>query len=133
MIGGDAQHATRVKAKNARVLPGCLCAFVLRIGSRFPIPLDRSGRAVGDRLNELIRADAKVTIEWGSAEKLPARPELVKPPKSFGRVRLLRIDSVDLQACGGTHVANVSAIGTVIVTRFEGTGRQNRRVGVAVA
>jgi len=115
------------------VRPGCLCAFVLRIGSRFPIPLERSGRAIEGRSNELIRADVKVTIEWGSAEELPARPELVKPPKGFGRVRLLRIDSVDLQACGGTHVANIAATGTVIVTRFEGTGRPNRRVGVAFA
>jgi misacylated tRNA(Ala) deacylase len=48
-------------------------------------------------------------------------------------VRLLNIDGIDLQACGGTHVADIAEIGPVVVTRIESKGRQNRRVSVAFA
>jgi misacylated tRNA(Ala) deacylase len=48
-------------------------------------------------------------------------------------VRLVRIRDVDLQACGGTHVANTSEIGRLVVPRIENKGRQNRRVTIAFA
>ena len=54
-------------------------------------------------------------------------------PAGFGRVRLLRIGGIDLQACGGTHVANIAEIGALVVTKIESKGRQNRRVSVAFA
>jgi misacylated tRNA(Ala) deacylase len=90
------------------------------------------------RLNEMIKAGAEVTTEWVSEGELAARPELVKtmsvkPPAGFGRVRLLRIAGIDLQACGGTHVANIAEIGAVVVTKIESKGKQNRRVSVAFA
>ena len=89
------------------------------------------------RLNELIRAGAAVSTEWVTDEELATRPELVKtmsvkPPMGNGRVRLLRIEDIDLQACGGTHVANIAEIGPVVVTKIESKGRQNRRVSVAL-
>ena len=90
------------------------------------------------RVNEMIKAGAAVSTEWVSEEELATRPELVKtmsvkPPAGFGRVRLLRIDGIDLQACGGTHVANIAEIGAVVVKKIESKGRQNRRVSVAFA
>ena len=90
------------------------------------------------RLNELLARGAAVTTEWVSEEELSARPELVKtmsvkPPMGFGRVRLLRIAGIDLQACGGTHVADIAEIGRVLVTKVESKGKQNRRVSVAFA
>jgi misacylated tRNA(Ala) deacylase len=90
------------------------------------------------KLNELLARGAPVTTEWVSDEELLSRPELVKtmsvmPPMGFGRVRLLRIEGIDLQACGGTHVANISEIGRVTVTRIESKGKQNRRVSIAFA
>ena len=52
----------------------------------------------------------------------------VKPPSGQGRVRLLDIEGVDLQPCGGTHVKNTSEIGRVVITKIENKGRQNRRI-----
>ena len=73
---------------------------------------------------------------WITDEELVAKPELVrtmsvKPPMGTGRVRLLEVDGVDLQPCGGTHVARTGEIGTVEVTKIENKGRQNRRVNIA--
>jgi misacylated tRNA(Ala) deacylase len=55
----------------------------------------------------------------------------VKPPTGAGKVRLLEIDGVDLQPCGGTHVNNTAEIGPVEITKIENKGRQNRRINVA--
>jgi misacylated tRNA(Ala) deacylase len=87
------------------------------------------------RLNALIGEDHPVTAEWIDAEALAARGDLVrtmsvKPPTDSGQVRLIRIGTVDLQACGGTHVASTAEIGRVRVGKIENKGRQNRRINV---
>ena len=87
-------------------------------------------------LNRLIETNQPLTIEWITDEELAAKPELVKtmsvqPPTGFGRVRLIRINDLDLQPCGGTHVANIGEIGRVEITKIKKKGRQNRRVSVA--
>ena len=67
--------------------------------------------AIEDRLNEMIRRDAKISTRWITDEELLANPDLVKtmnvkPPMGTGRVRLVAIEGLDLQPCGGTHVAS---------------------------
>jgi misacylated tRNA(Ala) deacylase len=88
-------------------------------------------------LNRLIGEDHPVRSRWVTDEEISARPELVrtmsvKPPMGQGRVRLLDIEGVDLQPCGGTHVARTGEIGQVEVTKIENKGRQNRRVNLAL-
>lgn len=88
-----------------------------------------------EALNELIRADTHTTLEWISDEALAAQPELVKtmsvqPPTGADSVRLLRIPGVDLQPCGGTHVATTGEIGPVRVSKIEKKSRLNRRISV---
>ena len=70
--------------------------------------------------------------------ELAANPGLVKtmsvkPPTGSGRVRLVRIGEIDLQPCGGTHVAHTAEIGRVAITAIEKKGRQNRRISVVLA
>ena len=94
--------------------------------------------AITARLNELIAAGYPVAPRWISDDELAAQPDLVRtmsvnPPTGSGRVRLMEIAGVDLQPCGGTHVANVAEIGRVAVTKIENKGRQNRRINVAFA
>ncbi len=90
-------------------------------------------------LNDLIQKDLPVTEDWMTDEELAANPGLiktmsVKPPMGQGRVRLVRIgqgtDQVDLQPCGGTHVARTGEIGPVRIGKIEKKGRQNRRVNL---
>ena len=51
----------------------------------------------------------------------------------FGKVRLLEIEGVDLQPCGGTHVRSTGEVGQIQVTKIENKGRQNRRINIAFA
>jgi misacylated tRNA(Ala) deacylase len=52
----------------------------------------------------------------------------VQPPKGAGVVRLLEIENVDLQPCGGTHLRSTGEVGRVNVAKVEKKGKQNRRV-----
>jgi misacylated tRNA(Ala) deacylase len=90
-------------------------------------------------LNELIVGQYKITQSWITDEELLAQPGLVKtmsvqPPIGSGQVRLVRIGSddnqIDLQPCGGTHVANTSEIGSMRFGKIEKKGKQNRRVNI---
>ena len=90
------------------------------------------------RLNELIARDAAVTHRWIADAELEANPGLiktmsVKPPMGTGRVRLIAIEGLDLQPCGGTHVARTGEIGRASVTGIEKKGKMNRRVRIALA
>ncbi len=93
-------------------------------------------------LNSLIEKNHKVSAEWINEEELAANPEMVKtmkvkPPVGQGRVRLIRIASgenlVDLQPCGGTHVANTGEIGALVLGKIQKKGKQNRRVNLLFA
>ena len=93
--------------------------------------------ALADALNALVARDLVVTSEWITEEELDSNPGLVKtmsvqPPRGAGRIRLVRIgagdETVDLQPCGGTHVARTGEIGRLRVGKIEKKGAQNRRV-----
>lgn len=95
--------------------------------------------ALNEALNLIIGRDLPVTESWISDEDLLANPGLVKtmsvmPPMGQGRVRLVRIGhgeaQVDLQPCGGTHVARTAEIGRVEIGKIEKKGKQNRRVSL---
>jgi len=97
---------------------------------------------IQSQLNDIVQAGHVVTDEWITEEELSAKPEMVKtmkvkPPMGQGRVRLVRIGegahTVDLQPCGGTHVANTVEIGPLRIGKIEKKGRENRRVNLHFA
>ncbi len=95
-----------------------------------------------EKLDTLIAGDHPVRHEWVDESVLDTNPTLVrtlsvKPPRGTGRLRLVRIGTpdamIDLQPCGGTHVAATSEIGAVKIIKIENKGRQNRRISVELA
>ena len=93
---------------------------------------------VTEEINKILSTDHPVAAQWITDEEMNSRPELVKtmsvrPPMGAGRVRLLAIEGVDLQACGGTHVARTAEIGRVECTKVENKGKMNRRFIIALA
>jgi misacylated tRNA(Ala) deacylase len=94
--------------------------------------------AVTAAVNALVAANHAVRSLWITDEELDRQPELVRtlsvqPPRGAGRIRLLEIPGVDLQPCGGTHVAATGEIGPVAVMKIESKGRRNKRVYIAFA
>ncbi len=93
---------------------------------------------IAAEVNRLIAGDHAISEQWITDDELAAQPELVKtmsvkPPMGSGRVRLIRIGDVDLQPCGGTHVASTAEIGTIAIPKIEKKGSRNRRVRLALA
>ncbi|RMD89421.1 MAG: alanyl-tRNA editing protein, partial [Alphaproteobacteria bacterium] len=123
------------------VTGGAIAAGKGRLDFDMPeAPEDRE--ALEAALNALVARDLPVSEAWISDEELAANPGLVKtmsvkPPTGQGRVRLIRIgageDQVDLQPCGGTHVARTGEIGPIRLGKIEKKGRQNRRVTIHLA
>lgn len=120
------------------VTGGSIGAERSRLDFNMPDAIADKGQ-IEDALNRLVSDDLEVTDEWITDAELESNPSLVKtmsvqPPKGAGKVRLVRIGTsdrtIDLQPCGGTHVARTSEIGRVRLGKVEKKGRQNRRVNI---
>ncbi|MGI9284322.1 MAG: alanyl-tRNA editing protein [Pseudomonadales bacterium] len=90
---------------------------------------------VQSALDALVAADHPVTTRWITDADLEAQPELVRtmsvqPPKGAGKIRLLEIENVDLQPCGGTHLQSTGEVGQVRIGKVEKKGQRNRRVNI---
>lgn len=115
-----------------QLVDGCsITADYARLDFAMTDPLDKDAVQAG--LDRLIAQAHAVGCEWITDEEMLANPQLVKsmsvsPPIGFGRVRLLRVQDVDLQPCGGTHVKNTAEIGAVRVAKIEKKSARTRRV-----
>jgi misacylated tRNA(Ala) deacylase len=106
-------------------------------------PLDKDLLTAG--IARLVVAAHAVMVGSITDAELDANPALVKsmsvqPPRGSGQVRTIRIGNgsgteqmIDFQPCGGTHVANTSEIGAVIVTKIEKKSATTRRVVLGFA
>jgi misacylated tRNA(Ala) deacylase len=116
---------------------GCsITAGYARLDFHMTEPLDKEALNAG--IARLVAEAHPVRHRWISETELDANPQLVRsmsvqPPRGLGRVRVLEIDGVDLQPCGGTHVANTAAVGPVIVTKIEKKSAMTRRVVLGFA
>jgi misacylated tRNA(Ala) deacylase len=135
-----AMHLLCSVIKGAAVTGGSVGADRSRLDFDLPNPPPKED--IEARLNALIEADHPVRIEWVDEAVLDTNPDLVRtmsvaPPRGAGRLRLMRIGDdttlVDLQPCGGTHVARTGEIGRIAVVKIENKGKQNRRIIIASA
>ena len=116
---------------------GCsITAGYARLDFHMNEPLDKEALTAG--IARLVSESHPVGQRWISEAELDADPTLVRsmsvqPPRGSGRVRVLEIEGVDLQPCGGTHVANTAEVGAVVVTRIEKKSAMTRRVVLGFA
>lgn len=94
--------------------------------------------ALEQLINSVVDADIPLQIGAISDEELIANPDLirtmsVKPPMGQGSVRTIRIEGVDYQPCGGTHIKSTGEIGRLKVGKVEKKGKQNRRINIHFA
>jgi misacylated tRNA(Ala) deacylase len=104
----------------------------------FDLPDPPPRESLEQKLNEIISGNHPMSLRWVTDEEMEQQPDLirtmsVKPPMGSGRVRLVQFGEADLQACGGTHVANSGEIGKVRVESIKNKGKKNRRVTIEFA
>ena len=116
---------------------GCsITAGYARLDFHMNEPLDKDTLSAG--IARLVAEAHPVSHRWISEAELDANPGLVRsmsvqPPRGLGRIRVLEIEGVDLQPCGGTHVANTADVGAVVVTKIEKKSAMTRRVVLGFA
>ena len=116
---------------------GCsITAGYARLDFHMNEPLDKDALTAG--IARLVAEAHPVRHRWIGEEELDANPGLVRsmsvqPPRGSGRVRLVEVQGVDLQPCGGTHVANTAEIGAIVVTKIEKKSATTRRVVLGFA
>jgi misacylated tRNA(Ala) deacylase len=116
---------------------GCsITAGYARLDFHTAEPLDKDALTAG--LARLVAEAHPVSHRWISEDELDANPGLVRsmsvqPPRGLGRVRVIDVAGVDLQPCGGTHVANTADIGPLLVTKIEKKSAMTRRVVLGFA
>ncbi len=91
-----------------------------------------------EKINGWITGNASVCARWTDEKELDDNPGLARamsapPPRGAGKVRLVEIAGIDLQACGGTHVAALGEIGKFQIRKIENKGRNNRRIQFQLA
>lgn len=91
--------------------------------------------------------EKKINVEVAAARDVHANilpreeafqiPDLIRTkinllPEGIQEVRTVEIKGLDLQADGGTHVANTSEVGKIRVVDYKSKGKINKRIVVAV-
>jgi misacylated tRNA(Ala) deacylase len=100
-----------------------------------------SGELVGEieaRVNAELAAERDVRVAILPRQEAFAIPDLIRTkinllPPGIEEVRTIEIVGLDLQADGGTHVANTREVGRIRVTGYESKGRINKRIRLELA
>ncbi len=103
----------------------------------FDLPEVPDRNLIESRLNQWCSQGIAVSERIVDEKELDRNPALVRtvavrPPRGIGKARLVVIPDVDLQACGGTHVASTVEIGGLCVTDMSKKGKNNRRIEIAL-
>jgi misacylated tRNA(Ala) deacylase len=88
-------------------------------------------------VNTELAAAREVRVDVLPREEAFAIPDLIRTkinllPDGIEQIRTIEIVGLDLQADGGTHVANTSEVGGIRVTGYESKGRINKRIRIAL-
>jgi misacylated tRNA(Ala) deacylase len=86
-------------------------------------------------VNAELAAARPVRVKVLPRDEAFAIPDLIRTkvnllPPGIEEIRTIEIVGLDLQADGGTHVANTSEVGGIRVTGYESKGRINKRIRI---
>ncbi|HEX6512620.1 MAG TPA: alanyl-tRNA editing protein, partial [Chloroflexota bacterium] len=95
------------------------------------------GHQVEELANNEIAASRPISVRILPREEAFRIPDLIRTkinllPEGIAHVRVVDIEGLDLQADGGTHVANTREVGRIAVIGHESKGRSNKRLRIAV-
>jgi misacylated tRNA(Ala) deacylase len=93
------------------------------------------GSQVERILNAALAEDHPVDVRFMPRAEALADPDLIRTkvnliPESVDPIRVIVIEGLDIQADGGTHVANTREVGPVKVVKTESKGKGNKRIRI---
>ncbi len=111
---------------------------VARIDFDLPDADNERLRALEPGINDVVHQDlavrtALVPLSEAAQEEGTLRSKAVTPPtQADGRVRIVEIEGLDRQACGGTHLTSTGQAGELKILKVENKGRHNRRLRIGL-
>ncbi len=93
--------------------------------------------AIEEAVNAEVAAARPVRVRILPREEAFAIPDLIRTkinllPEGISQVRTVELEGLDLQADGGTHVANTREVGRIRVTDYKSKGKINKRIYLEV-
>lgn len=94
-------------------------------------------REIEERVNAEVAAARDILVDNLTRAEADHHPDLIRTkvnllPPAIAQVRTIDISGLDLQADGGTHVANTREVGRIKVVGHESKGRINKRLRIAL-
>jgi misacylated tRNA(Ala) deacylase len=94
-------------------------------------------REIEEKLNTEVTAARPVNISVLPREQAFEIPDLIRTkinllPAGIAEVRVVEIEGLDIQADGGTHVANTQEVGSIRVAGYKSKGRINKRIELEI-
>ena len=92
---------------------------------------------VETKINAEVAADREIIVNTLNREEAEQVPDLIRTkinllPPNIQEIRTIDIHGLDLQADGGTHVANTREVGVIKVVGHESKGRINKRIRITL-
>ncbi len=97
-----------------------------------------SAQSIIDAANAIVEGRHNVNIREMSQEEALSIDGLARTEPgrkllmSLDRIRIIEIEGIDMQADGGTHVANTSEVGRISLNRIQSKGRHNKRMEISL-
>src|SRR5574341_259854 len=94
-------------------------------------------RQIEEKINVEVAAARPVKVQSLPREEAFQIPDLIRTkinllPEGIAEVRTVEIEGLDLQADGGTHVANTREVGRIKIVDYKSKGKINKRIEVAL-
>jgi misacylated tRNA(Ala) deacylase len=94
-------------------------------------------KEIEEKLNAEVAAARNVRVKILPRKEAFQIPDLIRTkinllPEGISEVRTVEIEGLDLQADGGTHVANTREVGTIRVAGYESKGKINKRIRLEI-
>ena len=111
------------------------------LAARMDFELEQMSVDFAERVEELANAEIAqgrgVSVRFLPRDEAFAHPDLIRTkinllPEGIQEVRIVDIEGLDVQADGGTHVANTREVGRISVVGHESKGRINKRLRIIV-
>ncbi len=121
----------------AQVTGGNMDVLKGRMDFEFETLRQEMVREIEEKLNLEVSAARPVKVKILSREKAFKIPDLIRTkinllPENIKEVRTVEIEGLDLQADGGTHVANTREVGAIRISEYKSKGRINKRIQLAI-
>jgi misacylated tRNA(Ala) deacylase len=121
----------------ASVTGGQMAPLQGRMDFEFPSMRQELVRSIEESVNVEVRAAREVSSRVLPRQQAFAIPDLIRTkvnllPEGIQEVRIVEIEGLDLQADGGTHVANTREVGPLRIVDYKSKGAANKRLVLAL-